>query len=88
LYFYDIKIQTNLSLNDVEGKITKTIYRYIYKKGKTQKRNNKKTQKIQAQPQGWTQPLVNRGGLSPAAWAGLMFQPTGEGKEPLAGYCA
>jgi len=49
--------------------------------------------------QTWTQPSrvgwadvparsKKRAGLSPAAWAGLMFQPAREGKKPMTGYCA
>jgi len=34
---------------------------------------------VLAQPQGWTQP-------SRVGW--LMFQPAGEGKKPMTGYCA
>jgi hypothetical protein len=44
LYFYDIKIQTNLSLNDVEKSVEKSQifkkYRYIIKK--THKKREKK----------------------------------------------
>jgi hypothetical protein len=45
LYFYDIKIQTNLSLNDVEGKSQIKLKKYI-----DIKKNKKKTQK----GLGWT----------------------------------
>ena len=47
-YFYDIKIQTNLSLNDVEKSMGKSqfskIYIYIYKKTKKKTKRRKEIQ--------------------------------------------
>ena len=69
-YFYDIKIQTNLSLNDVEKSMGKSQFSkiYIIKKHKKTKREKKMK---------WTGLYWPnyKAGLSPPAWAGLMFQP-------------
>jgi hypothetical protein len=73
---------------------------YIIKKHKKQKgKKNEMDWAVLAQLQGWTQPSrvgwadvpacnKKRAGLSPAAWAALMFQPAGEGKKPMTSYCA
>jgi len=45
---------------------------------------------VLAQPRGvgWCSSSEQKGaGLSPAACAGLMFQPAREGKKPMTGYC-
>jgi hypothetical protein len=75
LYFYDIKIQTNLSLNDIKKSVGKSQikkHRYIIKKTRTKK--EKIINRINWTGLGlyWTS---HKAGLSPAAWAGLMFQP-------------
>jgi hypothetical protein len=71
LYLYDIKIQTDINQNGIEKNPWENIVNWVGP--------------VLAQPQGWTQPnrvgwadvpaRNNRAGISPAAWAGLVFQP-------------
>jgi hypothetical protein len=76
LYFYDIKIQTNFSLNDIKKSVGKSQikkHRYIIKKN-TRTKKEKIINRINWTRLGlyWTS---HKAGLSPAAWARLMFQP-------------
>jgi hypothetical protein len=89
LYLYGIKIQINIKQNSVTkytGKLQIFSKIFFLKIFGTRPDPAKKKDWAKIKPKNKIRSPFYRAGLSPAAWAGLMFQPVRTGL--FAGYCA
>jgi hypothetical protein len=89
LYLYGIKIQTNIKQNSVTkytGKLKKISKIFFLKIFGTGLDPAQKKDWAKIKPKNKIRSPFYMAGLSPAEWAGLMFQPVRTGL--FAGYCA